>query len=337
MICQSLAIFLIVLHFLYTENKKTQEILWLVACFSIFFIVGFRTIYTGDTLGYVLKFINIETIKYNEIFYVFKKDPGFYILVKTISLISKDPLFFLASTAFLSLYGVFDFIKRNSSSPILALYFYVTLCNFSFILTGIRQSIAMSICLIATRFIESRKFIHFAILVAIAATQHKSAWLFMLTYFLGNFEINKKNLYIQSIAAIFILLNYGFFLSVVNENLGYEYDIEEMDNGRIFMTILILIMSLVYKTKKSWCSTNKHKIAVNMSLTATLLFFLRQISRVAERPAMYWLNAIPVVLTESLNSSTLKKDKLFLTSIIVLLSLILFLKRAAKIEYSFYW
>ena len=166
-----LAAFELLLHAIYcgTKSEKNRKWLFFIGCLVIVLIVGLRSERTGnDTIGYVRRFLSINNIGWGDLLSEYPQDSGYFVFVKLIRTFTGSKVLFLLTTATVSLIGIFDLIKRNSKSPILALFFYVTLGNFLFVLTGIRQAIAMSICMLAVRFIQEKKFIPFLLLVLLA-------------------------------------------------------------------------------------------------------------------------------------------------------------------------
>ncbi|MFI3165943.1 MAG: EpsG family protein [Bacillota bacterium] len=335
-----LAIIILVFHMFYvsTDSKVIKNIFWYIGCFLIWLIVGFRSSTTGsDTIGYVGTFQYLSRFSFSQIGLLDYRDLGYYYLNKLLSMVSVSQLWFLTSTAFLSLIGLFDVVKRNAVKPLLTLFFYITIGNYLFILTGIRQAIAMSMCMLSVRYIQNRKLIPFIIFVCLGALCHKSALIFIPTYFLSHRKINVKNLLITATIVLIGVLFYSQLLDIVNMLLGYEYGIEEIDNGVIFYMVIIIVIILGWLTKREWIKNDEQIAIMNMGIIAMAIWTFRLIGRTAERPSMYWLNFIPLVLSNSLGAIKNKSDYVFLIFIAVCCSMLLFTTRLVGAEYAFYW
>jgi len=325
-----LAAFELLLYAIYNETKniKIKNWLFIIACLSLFLVVGLRSEETDvDTIGYVNNFSFINRISWKNIPIEHPKDTGYYFFVKLIRTLTDSKTIFLLITAFLSLFGIFDLIKRNTKSPILALFFYITLANFNFIMTGIRQSIAMSICMFATRYIQERKLIPFLLLILLAAQFHHSAYIFLIMYFLGTRKINALNILISIIATLAAFISYEQLLNIANELLNYNYGVEHLDNGFIFFAILLCILTLCILTKDKWIASVKETVTMNSGIICGIIWVFRLISRTSERPSMYWLNTIPVILPEALNSIEQPQTRKIAKLSTIILSFIFFTYR----------
>lgn len=333
----SIAVFELVLYLIFKQAKTENQKKWLfiLGCIGLWLFVGLRSNNTGpDTIGYVRNFQSIANIKWDNIYNAFTKDQGFYYFVKLIRTFTNSNVVFLLVTALASLIGVFDLCWRNSKRPLLALYFYVTIGNLGFVLTGMRQAIAMSICMLSIRFIQKRKILPYVLLVILAAQFHHSAYIFIVMYFLGIRRVDALNMLLTVGVTVLAYFSYEHLLSFANEILDYNYDVEQTDNGGIFFVILLIILVLALVTKSKWMTDLKQKVIMNTSIMCVVIWVFRLIGRTAERPSMYWLNAIPIVFTESIDSIEKREDRLFIELGAILLTLLFFIYRARGQYYA---
>ena len=337
----AIAIIVFVMHIAYrsTDSKNYRKYIWIFTCAIVFLFVGLRSYYTGnDTKGYVDNFLFYRNYAYADIKLFVDKDLGYYFLVKTIGLFTASPTVFLLSTSFVSLIGVFATAYRYSDYPILVLFFYITLGNFLFVFSGIRQAIAMSICLLSLPYIEKRKPVLLTLVVLLAASIHHSATIFLPNFFLARRRINYSNLTLTIVVTVVAYFFYDRLLEAANDILGYRYGVEELDNGLVMYFVLVIILVFAYLNRDRWITNDKQLIAMNMAIICAVIWTFRLIGRTAERPSLYWLNMIPVVLTNSLESFERRKGKkkvIIFAIITVLLSLALFIKRVSGVYYGF--
>ncbi len=337
MIYLLLAITVLALDFLYNAVLDEQKkYIWFFACFLTWFLLAFRGYRVGnDTIQYVNAFERIANIPWDKIYINFEKDTGFYYLTKFISSIWDNKTWFLAATAFLSLIGVFAYIRRNTTRPILALFFFITLANYHFLFTGVRQSIAMSVCLLALPFAEKKKFIRFVAIVILAGLCHKSAFIFLLAYVVVRRAITPFNMLINMVVISAISLGYEEVLTYVGDLLGYEYGVEELSNGVFFFAIVLAVLVLAWIYRNQWLDTTKDTVAMNMGVVTGGMWSIRLFSRTIERPAMYWLNCIPIVLTNIIEGVKEKNEYVYILSGSILIALLLFARRSIGMNYSF--
>lgn len=333
-----LAIYELFLLFLYNVAKTQNQKKWIYifACLGVLLIVGLRSEHTGnDTPVYIDHFFNVRNLSWDSISNEYMDDHGFYYLIKFIGLFTSSPVMFLLVTSFLSTIGIFDLIWRNSRSPVLSLYFYITLGNFFFILTGMRQAIAMSICMLAVRFIQERKLGWFVLFVWLAAQMHHSAYIFIVMYFLGTRKVNIVSMFINIVVTVVAYFSYENLLNFANDLLDYDYGVEETGNGGIFFVILLIINALALMSKTSWVRGKKELVILNSSIICNIIWVFRLIGRTAERPSMYWLNVVPVALSESIESVYDRETRLYIQILAILFTLAFFAYRCLGMTYAF--
>ncbi len=332
-----LAVLMLVLDYLYLKVIDSQKkYVWYFACFSMWFILAFRGYYVGgDTVQYIHAFNKSVHTPWSEISTVFEKDTGFYYFTKFLSSIWSNKTWFLAVTAFVSGIGVWIYIRKNTQRPVLALFFFITLANFDFMISGIRQSIAMSLCLLALPFAEKKKPIPFAFLVFIALMVHRSATIFLITYFVVRRKATAINMIVNAIVISTTAFFYEDVLGFANDLLDYDYGVESVGNGLIFYILLLAVLFVAYFSREAWLKSEKDTININMGIITTGMWTVRLFSRTIERPLMYWLNSIPVVLTNAIEGFKGKKEYDYVRYIAIILALGLFAKRHLGMSYYF--
>jgi len=333
-----IAAFELIVYLIYNQaqNDKQRKWLFILGALGLWLFVGLRSNYTGvDTIGYVESFQKIVNIKWEGIKDAYNRDHGFHYFVKFIRSMTDSVVVFKLVTAFLSLVGVFDLCYHNTKRPVLALYFYVTIGNLFFVMTGMRQAIAMSFCMLAVRYIQKRKIIPFVLLVLIAVQFHHSAYIFLVMYFLGTRRVDALNMLVTIFITIAAYFSYEKLLGVVTEVLNYEaYGVLNANNGGIFFVILVIVLVLALITKSNWMKDVKERVVMNTGVLCVVIWVFRLISRTAERPSMYFLNAIPVVLSESIDSMENKQDRMLLELGAIALTFACFAYRAMGQYYA---
>ena len=331
-----LAVFILLLYILSnaTTNEHHKKLFWWLGCLAMLLVIGLRSYHTGsDTIQYVRQFISLQTTEWDLVRPT--KDYGYTYYVKLVSEFTDSPTIFLLITGFLSCIGIWDLIQRNSSKPLLALFFYITIGNFFFILTGMRQAIAMSFCMLALRYVQERKLIPFAFWILLAAQFHHSAYIFAVMYVLGVRKVNFVSMAINIGVTVAAYFSYESLLNVVNEVLDYNYGVEELDNGGVFFAVLLVIVALALYTKKIWMKDRHTTVIMNSGIICAIIWVFRLIGRTAERPSMYWLNTIPVLLTESIDSFENKNDRFLIEMGAIVLTFLLFVRRVGSLDYAF--
>ena len=331
-----LAVFILLLYILSnsTDNERYKKWLWRIGCLAMVLVIGLRSYYTGnDTIQYVRHFTSLRGTDWADM--QLEKDYGFFYYTKLVGVFTDSPTVYLLVSGLLSCWGIWDLIRRNSSRPLLALFFYITIGNFAFLLTGMRQAIAMSFCMLALRYVQERKLIPFAFWILLAAQFHHSAYIFSVMYILGVRKVNFVSMAVNIGVTVAAYFSYESLLNIVNEVLDYNYGVEELDNGVIFFAVLLIIVGVALYTKKIWMKDRHTTVIMNSGIMCAIIWVFRLIGRTAERPSMYWLNTIPVLLTESIDSFENKNDRFLIEFGAIILTFLLFIRRASGLYYAF--
>lgn len=311
----------------YTESGVRLEgktFALLTSCFLLYLLTILKSPITGDYSRYADNFFN--SVKYTFTFYLErKKEAGFYMFTKLLSEIQYNTFFYFAVTSAILYLCLFFFLKKYAVNKLYAIYFYYTIGLFAFSLAGLRQSLAMSICLFAYGMIRKRKPAAFIIIVAIAFLFHKSAVFFLPAYFIGRIPWKAK--YHFAILAGYGLLGIFFdrFYYLVASWMDYDYGIESTGNGSIFLIILLIIGFLGVVYRKELIATDKESLLfLNMHFVVILLWIFRLFTRTAERPALYYLYGSIILLDRILSLRSEDREKEITRKCILLCSVVLF-------------
>ena len=323
------------------EKKKLTYRLTIVAILPIFLLFVLRYKYIGaDTIGYV-RFFQKEVRGYSfaQLFNqdLMRVEIGYRIYVKIISLFTDNYTTFFLVNGLVIFGTLLHFSKKYTKNPFVFFFLFITLGTYNFVETGLRQALAMMICLWAIDFIKDKKLIRFILLVLLAYYFHKSAILFLIMYPLS--LIKKMDWVIASymvMAAVF-LVGFSVFQGFFNQLLGYEYDVEETGNGGIFMMLVLVLFSfslfMMYDKPKE---AGNQSLIVQLSLMTVIFWLLRLISRTAERISYYYITGLYIYFSQAVNYD---KDKLssLLKWLLILACFALFVYRNIGINYQFFW
>lgn len=294
-----------------TISRRNTYLFW--AMLPMFLAIGLRDVSLGaDTSTYWMHFEGLRTMTLIEAYTDTRMEWGYVLLVKLISdYISSSPEIYQILVTLIYFWGFYSFAKlMEDDSPFLFIFFVMTLGMFTFMYTGIRQCIAISLCLYSFRFILVRKWWYFAFILLIAYNIHHSAILFVMAYPMVTRELSVKNfiLYIIGLGvASAYLVQAQFFL---NEQLEYNYEIEKVDSGLAFLSILCMMSYFAFKYIRKEGVINQLLLAFfNLNIVTLFFWFLRLQTRVAERPSLYFLPvscALFAVMFKSVNNKSIR-------------------------------
>jgi len=310
-------------------QRKNRRNWLLIAAFPMFLLIALRGKYMGaDTLVYIKFFRLTAESSWNKMFDIVDFEPGYVIFEKLVSYISQEPLFFQITYTAVYLFAVVYFANQLERSNFLFLFFFATLGLYTFMFTGVRQCLAICVCLFSYGFIKKRKLVPFLLCIALAYTFHKSSILFLAAYFIYPRKLHFRNFMLYAVLAVVFLRNIDVIQEWFNEQLEYAYGVEQTGNGFIYLlvvgTIMLfsaVVMKLYHRESKEYAGT------FNISVIALIFWILRLETRVAERTSYYFLFFTMVILSYSIDALRDRREKLLFGYIIIFLSLLLFAYR----------
>lgn len=224
-------------------------------------------------------------------------ESGFYFFVWLLTRVSSNSqMLIFASSAFVT-FATCVFIYKNSEDVSLSLLMYLALGSFTFNLNGMRQALAMSICLLSYEFVKKRRIVPFTITILIAMLFHKTAFVFAFVYFLPMLKKGKHLfLYISGIAGFSVASTR--LIELYDSMSGEDYAMAStVESGGLFAILIyvfvILIALMVYK-KMDNINT---KSAFYGTLTGFVLFVSRYaLNEMTERLSWYFFYFIILLL-----------------------------------------
>ncbi len=259
---------------------------------------------------------------------------------------------FLFVVAVISIAPVMVVIYRYSSNYYYSIFLYIAFGYFSFAMNGIRQAMAIGICMIAYIFYRERKLCLFLLTIIFACFFHKSAILFFPVYWIGKIPKEKKNIYIflGALVAVFIFRSRLFVL--LNMFSRQQYLIASNQGGlRMFLVMFITAMigwvffyRYIIKQNESGITQKTGKENWHLLMMISVAVGMWPIANVnAELNRMYYYYHIFLILyVPSVTSVLHSKEKFIINSAyIVVASYYLYsyiINGALKYSpYFFYW
>lgn len=246
----------------------------------------------------------------------------------------------ILSGAFFS-FSVCRFTYKNSKNPLVALMVFNCLGIFNFMVQGLRQAIAMSICLFAYEQCKKKNFIGFALLVMLACTFHASAIVFILVYFLGMLKLNVKHFCLFAVLAVIgiRLLPYAFRLVNVLINDEYKMDTASQNGGTV--AIMIYMVILLFGLLIQDVSDENYALFIYSTIVAAVAMMLRNsVSEIVERISFYFAFGEMIVLSNSIVSLKKTETRSLITIVAVMLCFGVAIYKASYsvlIPYTFFW
>lgn len=348
-----LAITPILVRFLFNDNDidstPKRRLIYLLCCGIIIFIVlAARSQYVGspDTNTYCKLF---DTLKNYPSFSLVKEEKQmdkslfifsevlFYLYLWIISRITQNSQFLLIINSAIIIFCTFYFIYKNSKNVMLSVLVFVCFGLLTFSMNGMRQALAMSICLLSFEFVKQRKFILFAIIIFISMLFHKTAIFFLPIYFLTNFKYNIKTL-IAYLVIYGLLFIFGNKIATLFGMLSAkDYSTDQTSESGGYMTILIycitigLMVLYCHNQLKTdgWIRCLFFTCIIGLSLYLFRYF----LSQGYERICYYYYYSTLILIPEAVDNLD-KKNKTIYTYLLATFAILLFMYRVNNTNFK---
>lgn len=346
------AIFPLIMWFFYSyitkgtqcsDQQKIKLIKFLaaIAILPMFLLFVLRYKYVGgDTIGYVNFFQN-EIRRYSfEVLLkqdLMRSEIGYHIYVKLISLFTDNYTVYFLINGIVIFGTLLHFAKKYTENPFVFFFLFMTMGTYSFVETGLRQTLAMMVCIWAIDFLKDKKIIRFILLVALASLFHMSAWLFLLILPLSIIKRLDWIIGTHIIMAFVFFVGFADFQDIINEWLGYKYTVEETGNGGIFFVfVLVLFAFSLFMTYNRTSKIKGQSLIVHMAILTVTFWLLRLISRTAERISYYYIIGLYAYVSQAVQC---RKDKLadLVKGVLIVVCFGLFVYRNLDTSYLFFW
>lgn len=256
---------LIVLWFvsLAIKNKSLK----VIATALVFFVIGFRDVTVGaDTSSYKL----LYEVNYNW----GSKEAGYTWVTGFLNDSGVPFSTFLIFVAALCMISFYVFVNKYSDDYIFSLIMFVGIGNFAMFLTGVRQTIAISIVLLAFFAMMHNKWYLFFPLVLLASTFHYSALFCLPVYFAKKIKLTRGKITFVSITIWGILILFGgYVFEFITKFFPEKYAEDLIESAGKYSVNLLVIGIEICIFLFSWLSMSKNKEADENDIWGILMFF----------------------------------------------------------------
>ena len=318
-------------------NKRRAVFCWGV-CLMLIFLSGLRHVDIGaDTLAYKQFF---ETIKNIDMSSLIRRlvlnysmdisevqDVGYDIFEKLCSYLCGDYQGYLIIVAIIFTVSLNVWILRYSDLPFISYLLYFTLFFSFYSITGIRQTIALSLSvLMGQKFIEERKLGHFLFVMIIAMTIHKSVICFLPYYFVSKLKVRKESFVGWMVLFVLIFINRHAITKFLGTLMGYEEYIKQAEGaGTYTFTLLMIIVGIMLFIQ--WEHLKKEKnvqLFINAYFMAMMALPMTYIDPNTMRVVHYYAFSL-LILTPAIIKS-FRKDYVLVGFVTIAMLSILFIK-----------
>ncbi len=327
---------LLIMNFAFPISKKSKKIFCFIATLSWIIISGLRGLSVGaDTYRYASMFENVMQTSWVEILSNLKyylssgatKDPGYDLFVKICQIFVSDYQVYLIIVAFIIFVPMGMWVYKYSSDPFISFVMFSGLFYSFIAITGIRQSIVMSIVIfIGYDLIVKKKTIPFIVMVLIAASIHKVALLALAFLIIQKLKVTNFRMLIMIITSAILFLFKNSYTQVASSILGFEnYAIQQEGTNPITFTVLYVVlvaMTIMYAYKNNNLDTESSMqiYAVLVGLMFLPMLFVNQSTmRGLQMFSIFMMLLIPKLFDRIFNKKSQWLARMLLFTVIFVL------------------
>lgn len=328
------------------QNEKLKTKYLVLVGLAILLMVGLRNPGngSGDTQVYCNYWRAAGRVPLSGVLHFFKNNDfeyGFQLTAWILARLFRNQQWMLVLSGAFFAVSVCRFAQKNCGDVVLALTVFNCLGLFNFMVQGMRQAIAMCICLWAVEQCKKKHFLKFFLLVALAATFHASAVVFAAIFLLARLKLNLKSYLLVAVGTVAAALLLSRLFEIVNFFINDHY---EMGNGAkeggvvaIAIYAAVLIFGLLVPDKED----ESYPLFVYMVFVSAAALIMRNtVSTIVERIGSYFAFGEMVVVSNSVCALKSKDTKILLSVLVTLLCLGVAVHKASYSElipYTFFW
>lgn len=267
------------------KSKGRAKAFAIVAFGCLGFVSAVRSIDVGvDTLQYcsnyqVIAFIdwaNYDTLRY---------EPAFFALCKTLNYISSDYRLLIAVSSAIIFAGVSFFYYKLTEDPLVTVFLFVTLLIDAFLMSGMRQALAMSVALVGLYHLLKGRRVLFCVLVLLAAQFHSSAIVCLAYWPLLNRKFSTKAFVLivaaSAVAFVFAHQLYDLASGLIGKYEGYLENANHAHGGSNYFGALMragffffVLLVAHYCLKDSYGTANERSLSASSQVGINVSFLM---------------------------------------------------------------
>lgn len=286
------------------HRQQTRKKFLIICGIFLFLFMALRSKYLGstDTLNYFNMMKRaIPCSSFKEYYDADGVEAGFQLFTYFLSRILRFPQTIIIVSSAIYTISICYTVYRNSDDPVFSMTMYITLGLMVFHLQGMRQSIAMSICLFAYEFAKKRKLIPFILLVLLAMQFHRTAIVFIVVYFLTKLKYNYKSVSVFALASVFIFYFSDNIVSIANVVFDSNYENRVDSGGFIATAIYILIICFAFLFNCKLKNESAQSSILYVTILGGICYLLRYFGALAaERISFYFMFGQLILLPNTL-------------------------------------
>jgi len=261
----------VISNLLYKTKAKREKYVLVAVMWAVFLLLALKADSVGiDIQGYKAQYELTENVTWNDWDYVYF-EKGYVLLMKIFAKINIPFQIFMALIYGVSCWAIYFFIKAYSRNTTFSLLVFICYQFFVFYISGVRQALAMSICMFAYVIMDKKVqdikkgYLLFMILVILASSIHQSALIFFIVLPFFRLVSMKKGMLMILFVAVSLGILKPFILNSIDKWIG-NVRITSFDTlgGNYYFLIILLFFAVFGVLQKKKYSNGFLVVSVNM-------------------------------------------------------------------------
>jgi len=327
------------------DNRKAKRTYLVLCGIILFLMIALRhySLGSADSTNYYNNWIRLSTMPYQylqDFMKISDMEPGYLFVVWCLSRVFPSAQYLFVLTGLLFSVAICRTVYLNSENVMVSMIMCICLGMYTFMLQGLRQAIAMSICMLAIEACKRRKLFKFLILILLAFLFHRTCIIFLPVYFLYGLKFDfKVKLGMVATAGVLLALS-PVIVTYGNAFLDRDY-VATVESGAVvamLIHIIVLVTAFIFLNEKN---TNKNDtLFISIAVLGMAFYSMRYIgSQALERISFYFLIGQAIVLPAVIGKFEPRSRKI-INMAVCILSIALFVYRldaSYGMEYMFFW
>lgn len=328
------------------KNEKKRKRYCFIIGILLFLVAAIRGISVGSDVGQYRRIFELcKQLSWGDLFSRYINEPGFYILCKSVGLITNDFQILLAIVGAIYAVAISVFIFKNSYNCMISFLMLIPFQFYSFSLSGLRQTVALSVVLAGFSYVKQRKLVKYLISILIAFVFHNTAILGVFIFFLYQVNPTKRvRVFFFFMVLVFFwfkrqIIEFGLSLSEKYTYLGVSSS-GVGTAATLILYVAILALYVMFGENKNIPAGEKSYETIMMAgiLFQILVPYQPTIFRLAMYFQMFNVLAVPVIVSSK--SLTIESRRIAISLFILLMFVMYygFTYYSADVNpYMFFW
>lgn len=308
-----------IVRFYYLENTNMEGIVpkqrnsFLIVFFICFFLIlALRDETIGrDLLHYKYYFNSYSRMSYKQ-FPIFSEEWLFRWINISIRRITSDYQIYLVIMAVVTVLPIALLYCKERNHGYVQMILFVNMSTFVMLFSGLRQSLAIAVGVVAYYFVKKKKLVWFLIFAYLALAIHHSGFMVFLMYPMYHAKLRKQHLiYVVPIVTLIFIFKARIFtfLNKILSETSDDYGSEITETGSYMSLLLFIIITIFSYVVSEDEKMDEEAFGLrNFLVLAVALQCFASLHTLSMRLNYYYIIFIPRAVGKCLNSKKHRYD-----------------------------